>query len=52
MRPLERPRHRWEVTIKRDIKETEWGCMYCVHLAQDRDQYRDAVKINYRVPCN
>jgi hypothetical protein len=24
--------------IKIDLKETQWGCMDCVHLAQDRGQ--------------
>jgi hypothetical protein len=30
-RLLDRPRRKWEVNIKIDIKETVWGGMVCVH---------------------
>jgi hypothetical protein len=35
-RPLGRPRHRWEDNIKMDLKETGWGGMDWIDLAQDR----------------
>jgi hypothetical protein len=38
-RPLVRSRHKWEVNIKMDIKETRWEGVDWMHLAQDRDQW-------------
>jgi hypothetical protein len=32
-------RWRWEDNIKMDLREIEWGGMYWIHLAQDRDQW-------------
>jgi hypothetical protein len=32
-----RPRHRWEVNIKMDLREIEFGGVDRIHLAQDRD---------------
>jgi hypothetical protein len=53
-RPLERLRHRWEDNIKMDLRETGWGSMNCVYLAQDRDQWRTFVitVMNLQFPCN
>jgi hypothetical protein len=36
--PLEAPRWRWEANIKTDFRETGWGGIDWIHLAQDRDQ--------------
>ena len=38
MRPLGRPRCRWEDNIKIDLQEVECGCMDRIELAQDRDR--------------
>jgi hypothetical protein len=43
-RQLGRPRHRWEDTIKNDLREIEWEGVDWMNLAQDRDQWRDLVK--------
>jgi hypothetical protein len=53
-RPLGRPRFEWVDNIKTDLKETEWDCMDCIDLAQDRDQWRALVNtvMNLRVPQN
>jgi hypothetical protein len=42
-RPLERPRRRWEDGVKMDLREMGWGCVEWIHLAQDRDHWRDLV---------
>jgi hypothetical protein len=51
-RPVGRPRHRWENTIKMDLREMGWGGMDWINLAQDRDQWRALVNMvmNLRVP--
>jgi hypothetical protein len=51
-RPLERPRHRWEVNIKMDLREVGWGGIDWIDLAQDRDRWRAVVYtvMNLRVP--
>jgi hypothetical protein len=38
MRPLGRPRHRWEDNIKMDLQEVGWGGMDWIDMAQDRDR--------------
>jgi len=38
MRPLGRPRHRWEGNIKMDLQEVACGGMGSIELAQDRDR--------------
>jgi hypothetical protein len=38
-RPLERPRHRWEDGIRMDLRETGWGSVVWIQLAQDRDRW-------------
>jgi hypothetical protein len=39
-RPLRRPRCRWEDNIRKDLRETGWGGIDWIALAQDRDQWR------------
>jgi len=50
-RPLERPRHRWEDTIKMDLWEVGGGRDW-MELARDRDRWRALVNtmMNFRVP--
>jgi len=52
MRPLGRPRRRWEDNIKMDLQEVGCGGMDWIELAQDRDRWwalANAV-MNHRVP--
>jgi hypothetical protein len=42
-RPLERPRRRWEVGIRMDLREIGWGGAEWIQLAQDKDRWRDLV---------
>jgi hypothetical protein len=42
-RPLGRPRHRWEDTIKMDLREIGFGGAEWIHLAQDRGRWRTLV---------
>jgi hypothetical protein len=50
-RPLRRPRRRWVVNIKIDLRETGWDGMDWIDLAQDRDQWRTTANtvMNFRV---
>jgi hypothetical protein len=50
-RPLGRPWHRWVHNIKIDLKETGWGGIDWIDLAQDRADSRALVntKMNLRV---
>jgi hypothetical protein len=52
MRPLERPRRRWEDNNKMDVQEVGFGVMDWIELAQDRDMWRSFVTavMNLRVP--
>jgi hypothetical protein len=52
MRPLGRPRHRWEDNIKIDLREIGWDGMDWIVLVRDKDQWRDLVNtvMNLRVP--
>jgi hypothetical protein len=43
MRPLGRPRSRWEDNIKMDLREVGWGCADWIDLDQDRDRWRAIV---------
>jgi hypothetical protein len=45
VRPLGRPRHRWEVNIRMDLGEIVWEGVDWIHLAQDRDQLRALVNM-------
>jgi hypothetical protein len=51
-RPPETPRLRWKDNIKMGLRETGWGGMDWIHLAQDRGQWRALVHtvMNLRVP--
>jgi hypothetical protein len=51
-RPLGRPRRRWEVNSKIDLREVGWEDMNWIELAQDRDRWRDVVNAvkNLRIP--
>ena len=51
-RPLGRPRHRWEDSIKMDLKEVGCGNMGWIKLARDRDGWRALVNavMNLRAP--
>jgi hypothetical protein len=44
-RPLGRPRGRWVVNIKMDLREIGWGGMDWIDLAQNRDQWRALVNM-------
>ena len=50
-RPLERPRHRCEDNIKRDLEEVKWERNW-IALAQGRNRWRVLVNavMNLRVP--
>jgi hypothetical protein len=50
-RPLERPRHRWEDGIRKDLKEISWGVYKFIQLVQDRDRRQALVNMvmNLRV---
>jgi hypothetical protein len=50
-RPLGRPRRRWEDEIRMDLRETGFGGMDWIRLAQDRDRWRAVVSavMNLRV---
>jgi hypothetical protein len=51
-KPLGGPTRRWVDDIKMDLRETGWGGMDWIDLAQDRDQWRAIVNkvMNLRVP--
>jgi ribosome biogenesis protein Nip4 len=38
-RPLEKPKHRWEDNIRKDLREIVWEGVDWIHLAQDRDRW-------------
>jgi hypothetical protein len=38
-RPLERPRRIWVDNIRMDLRETGWGGVEWIDLAEDRDQW-------------
>jgi hypothetical protein len=47
-----RSRRRWLDNIKMDLREIGWGGMDWIHLAEDRDKWRDLVNTvtNLRFP--
>jgi hypothetical protein len=51
MRPLGRPRRRWEDGIRIDLREIGVGCVNWIRLAQDTDRWRAVVSavMNLRV---
>ena len=51
MRPLGRPRRRWEINIKMDL-EVGRGCGDWMELAENRDRWRALVStvMNFGVP--
>jgi hypothetical protein len=52
MRPLGRPRRRWEDNIAMDLRRIRWEGVEWIELAQDRDQWRVLVNtvMNLRIP--
>jgi hypothetical protein len=52
MRPLGRPRCRWEDNIKMDLREIRWGGMDWIDLDQDRHKWSALVNtvMNLWVP--
>jgi hypothetical protein len=51
-RSLGRSRHRWEDNIRMNLREIRWEIVDCIHIAQDRDQWRALEKtvMKLRVP--
>jgi hypothetical protein len=51
-RPLGRPRNGWENNIRIDLRDTAWKVVNWMHLAEDRNQWRDVVNMvmNLRGP--
>jgi hypothetical protein len=51
-RPLGRPRLKWEDNIKMDLRETGWGGMGWIYVAQVREQWRALLNtvMNLRSP--
>jgi hypothetical protein len=39
-RPLGKPRRRWEVNIRMDLREIGWESVVLIHVAKDTDQWR------------
>jgi hypothetical protein len=50
--PRGRPRRMWEDNIRMDLREVGWEYVVCMHLTQDRDQWRAVANtvMNLRVP--
>jgi hypothetical protein len=51
-RLLGRPRRRWVVNIKINLRDIGWGHMEWIDLVQDKDKWRAFVNtvVNFRVP--
>jgi hypothetical protein len=49
-RPLGRHRREW-VDNKIYFGEIGWGCMYWIHLARDRDQWRALISTVMNLPA-
>jgi hypothetical protein len=43
IKPLGRPRHRWEDGIRMDLSEIGWGSAEWIQLAHDRGRWRALV---------
>jgi hypothetical protein len=39
-RPLDRTRRRWEDNIRMGLEEIGWEDVHCMHVSEDRDQWR------------
>jgi hypothetical protein len=39
------PTRKWEDNIRTDLREIGWKSVDWIHVAQDRDQWRDLVKM-------
>ena len=52
VRPLGRPRRRWEDNIKMDLEEVGRDCGDWMELTEDRDRWRGlgSTVMNFRVP--
>jgi hypothetical protein len=50
-RPLVRPRRRWEDNIKMDLRQTRFGDVDWIHLAQHRDRWRALVNTVMNLKC-
>jgi hypothetical protein len=52
IKPLEKLGRRWENNSKLDLREVGWDGVDWMHLAHDRDQWRDLVNtvMNFWVP--
>jgi hypothetical protein len=50
-RPLRRPRRKQEGNIKMDLRETGWGDLHWIHLAQDRDRCDHGNEISGSIKC-
>jgi hypothetical protein len=42
-KPFEKPRRRWQINIRTDLRKTGWKDVDWMHLDQDRDQWQDLV---------
>jgi hypothetical protein len=42
-RPLGRPRGRWEDGVRMDLRQTGWGSVEWIQLAEDRNRWRALV---------
>ena len=51
-KPVRRPRHIWEDSIKMDLQEVGCGVLFWISLAQDRDRWQALVNavMNFQVP--
>lgn len=51
-RPVQRPRHKWEDNINRDLHEVDWRSRDWIDLALDRDRWGALVNtvMNFQVP--
>jgi hypothetical protein len=48
--PLGRPKQRLDDTNKTEFKATDWGVVEYIHLAQNRDQWKDLVRDSKELP--
>jgi hypothetical protein len=43
--PLGRSKHRWEDGIRMDHRETGWGSVQWIQMAQERDRWQSLVSV-------